>query len=65
MLKGQRWWWYGVAAGLLIGQLVSPEAGVRAGFLVAAWIWPILLWSQMGCREVPPRHRSLAVLLRA
>ena len=51
MLKGQRWWWYAVAAGLLIGQLVSPEAGVRAGFLTAAWIWPILLWSQMGCRE--------------
>jgi hypothetical protein len=60
MLKGQRWWWYAVAAGLLIGQLVSPEAGVRAGFLVAAWIWPILLWSQMGCREV--RHATAALL---
>jgi len=51
MLKGQRWWWYAGAAGLLIGQLVSPDASVRAGFLIAAWIWPILLWSQMGCRE--------------
>ena len=60
MLKGQRWWWYAGAAGLLIGQLVSPEAAVRAGFLVAAWIWPILLWSQMGCRE--SRHATGALL---
>jgi hypothetical protein len=60
MLKGQRWWWYAAAAGLLIGQLVSPEAGVRAGFLIAAWIWPILLWSQMGCREA--RHATGALL---
>lgn len=51
MLKGQRWWWYAGAAGLLVGQLVSPERDVRSGFLLAAWIWPILLWSQMGCRE--------------
>jgi hypothetical protein len=36
---------------LLVGQIVSPEASVRGGFLVAAWLWPILLWSQMGCRE--------------
>ena len=24
---------------------------------LAAWIWPILLWSQMGCREARSRHR--------
>jgi len=51
MLKGQRWWWYAGAAGLIVGQLVSPQRDVRAGFLLVAWIWPILLWSQMGCRE--------------
>ena len=51
MLKGQRWWWYAGAIGLLVGQIVSPEPEVRAGFLLVAWIWPILLWSQMGCRE--------------
>jgi hypothetical protein len=60
MLKGQRWWWYGGAAGLLVGQFVSPEPDVRAGFLLAAWIWPILLWSQMGCREA--RHATGALL---
>ncbi len=51
MLNGQRWWWYAGAVGLLIGQFVSPQPAVRSGFLAAAWIWPILLWSQMGCRE--------------
>ncbi len=60
MLKGQRWWWYAGAAGLLVGQLVSPDASVRGGFLLAAWIWPILLWSQMGCREA--RHATGALL---
>jgi hypothetical protein len=51
MLKGQRWWWYTVAAGLLIGQLASPLAAARQGVLLVAWIWPLLIWSQMGCRE--------------
>jgi len=60
MVKGQRWWWYGVAAGLLVGELVSPDPMVRGGFLIAAWIWPILLWSQMGCRET--RHNTGALL---
>lgn len=60
MLKGHRWWWYAVAAGILIGQLVSPDRAVRSGFLIAAWIWPILLWSQMGCREA--RYSTQALL---
>ena len=60
MLTGQRWWWFAIAAGLLIGQFVSPEPQVRSGFLIAAWIWPILLWSQMGCREA--RHGTSALL---
>ena len=51
MLNGLRWWWYAVAAGLLIGQLASPDPAVRGWFLVFAWIWPALVWSQMGCRE--------------
>jgi len=59
MLKGQRWWWYVAAAGMLIGELVSPGAQLRGGFLIAAWIWPLLLWSQMGCRESRFATRSL------
>jgi hypothetical protein len=60
MVKGQRWWWYAGAAGLLIGQFVSPQPAVRGGFLTVAWIWPILLWSQMGCREA--RYSTGALL---
>jgi hypothetical protein len=60
MLKGQRWWWYAGAMGFLVGQIVSPEPNVRAGFLLASWMWPILLWSQMGCRET--RHSTGALL---
>jgi hypothetical protein len=59
MLKGQHWWWYAGAAGLLIGQFVSPQPAVREGFLAVAWIWPILLWSQMGCRETRYSTRAL------
>jgi hypothetical protein len=59
MLKGQRWWWYVGAAGMLVGELVSPEPNIRSGFLVAAWLWPILLWSQMGCREARSNTSAL------
>jgi hypothetical protein len=60
MLKGQRWWWYAGAAGLLVGEAVARDSRVRSGFLIAAWIWPILLWSQMGCREV--RYGTTALM---
>lgn len=49
-LKGLGRWWYLVAFMLLIGGLVSPLA-ISRFFLVAAWIWPILVWSAMGTRE--------------
>ncbi len=51
MLKGHPWWWYIVAAGFFIACLASPLDASRQGIIVAAWIWPILLWSQMGSRE--------------
>ncbi len=51
MLKGQRWWWYVVALGLLIAGGASPTAEARQGVLTAAWLWPVLVWSQMGARE--------------
>ena len=60
MLKAQRWWWWAGAAGLLVGQVVAPDPSIRSGFLTAAWIWPILLWSQMGCREA--RYGTTALL---
>jgi hypothetical protein len=58
MLKGLRWWWYAIAAGLFIAELASP-AQARPGLLLAAWIWPILVWSQMGSREARHATQSL------
>lgn len=59
MVKGLRWWWYAVAAGLLVAEFVSPTREAREGVLLAAWIWPILVWSQMGCRESRYATQSL------
>jgi len=60
MLKGQRWWWYAGAVGLLVGQIVSPDPDVRAGFLLVAWIWPILLISPIGNREARFNMQQIA-----
>jgi len=49
-LKGQRWWWYAVAAGLVVAQLVSPSDALLY-LLIAAWVWPMLILSGLGCRE--------------
>jgi ABC-type transport system involved in multi-copper enzyme maturation permease subunit len=49
-LKGQRCWWYLLAAGLLVAQFTMPLPAVRI-LLVVAWVWPILLLSGLGCRE--------------
>lgn len=51
MLKGQKWWWFLVAAGLAIASGVAPSADARGMVLAFAWIWPVLLWSSMGVRE--------------
>ena len=50
-LKGFRWWWYLIAAGLLVAQVFSPIDAARGPLLGMAWIWPILIWSAMGTRE--------------
>lgn len=52
MLKGQRWWWYAVMAGIIIACLVVPTTAVREYALPIAWVWPILLWSAIGNREI-------------
>jgi hypothetical protein len=52
MLKGQKWWWYSVAAGLLLASAAIPSPDGRGIALAFAWIWPVLLWSSMGVREM-------------
>ena len=50
-LQGLRWWWYVVAAGLLIAECFSPLSAARGPLLGVAWLWPALIWSAMGSRE--------------
>jgi ABC-2 family transporter protein len=50
-LQGLKWWWYAVAAGLLVAEFVAPLEASRGLILAFAWLWPALLWSQMGARE--------------
>ena len=52
LLKGQRWWWYIVMAGIIIACLVNSSAAVREYVLPIAWVWPILIWSAIGNREI-------------
>jgi hypothetical protein len=60
LLKGQRWWWYAGAAGLIVAGLVNPIETTRQFLLPIAWVWPILLLSPLGNREARDNVRQLA-----
>lgn len=51
LLKGQSFWWIVVAVGLAIACLFSPVETVRRWLLPITWVWPTLIWSQIGARE--------------
>jgi hypothetical protein len=59
MLKGHSKWWYAVAAALLAASAAVPIADARQMLAGVAWIWPILIWSQMGSREARNATESL------
>jgi hypothetical protein len=63
LFKGQRWWWYTVAAGLLIASATVPSRDARGIILACAWIWPILLWSPSGIRET--LHQTNQIIFSA
>jgi len=51
MLQGHKWWWYAIAAALFVACAASPLRTSSQGVILAAWIWPLLIWSKMGGRE--------------
>jgi hypothetical protein len=63
MLKGVSRWWFIVALGLIIVGLSIPLENARQWVLPFAWIWPLLLWSKMGTREV--RHSTEQMIFSA
>jgi hypothetical protein len=62
LLKGQRLWWYVIAAGLVIAQLTN-ESEITHILLVISWLWPILLLSGIGSREA--RHNTRQMVFSA
>jgi hypothetical protein len=63
MLKGQPWWWFLIALVLIVASLFSPLEVSRQFLLPAAWIWPLLIWSAIGVREV--RHHMEQLIFSA
>lgn len=51
LLKGQTWWWYLLALGLILASFSAPFDSIRSSVLPAALILPTLVWSGLGCRE--------------
>jgi hypothetical protein len=62
LLKGRPLLWYAGAAGLFVASLLSPLETVR-GLLPYIWLWPLLIWSEMGVRET--RYRVDQLLFSA
>jgi hypothetical protein len=63
MFKGQPWWWYAGAILLLIASLANSLEKSREDLLPFVWLWPVLLWSQMGTREA--RNKTHQLLFNA
>ncbi|KZN24611.1 hypothetical protein A4G99_09640 [Haladaptatus sp. R4] len=69
-LRGRRWWWYCGAALLVaipLGSLLTagvtqvPVDAFRTSVYPLAFVWPLLIWSEMGVRTV--RHRMMPLVL--
>jgi hypothetical protein len=63
LLKGQRWWWYAGALGLIAAGVLAPAEAARTAVLPLAWVWPALIWSGLGGREA--RHATGALVFSA
>jgi hypothetical protein len=44
-------WWYIVAAGIIVAGMLTPFDISYKFLLAAAWFWPMLIWSALGCRD--------------
>jgi hypothetical protein len=60
LIKGQPWWWYVIAGGILIACLTNSSETVRRIVLPIAWVWPLLMWSAIGNREMHNNVQQMA-----
>ena len=51
MAKSRKWWWHATAAGLFLAVLFPPLEVSHRYLFPIVWLWPVLVWSQMGARE--------------
>ena len=63
LLRGQRWWWFAIAGSLILAALLMSPQNVRAYILPITWLWPILIWSGLGNREL--RHNTQQIVFSA
>jgi hypothetical protein len=59
LVRGLRWWYLGPAA-IAIMSIFMPLESLRHPVLPLAFLWPVLLWSQLGSRE--RRHNTGPIL---
>lgn len=58
--KGLHWLWYLGAAGIIVSALLVPLDIARLVVLPLAMVWPVLIWSSLGVREV--RHHTAPIV---
>lgn len=63
LIKGIRWWWFVLLAGLNVAGLLLPTESARGYVLPVAWILPLALWSTLGTREA--RHNTSQIIFSA
>lgn len=62
-LKGIGWYWYLIAAGIVASALFVPFDIARLLVLPIALVWPVLIWSSLGVREVQERTAPITFSL--
>ncbi|GIM94583.1 ABC transporter permease [Paractinoplanes toevensis] len=60
LTRGVSRWWWAVAAALVVAGVAAPVAA--RPLLIAAWIWPVLVWSRLGAQA---REHDVETLLDA
>ncbi|MFG3700330.1 hypothetical protein ACGF5C_20760 [Micromonospora sp. NPDC047620] len=61
LVRGVSWWWWLGVAVLVVAGAALPASASRAA-LVAAWVWPVLVWSRLGTHA---REHGVEALLGA
>ena len=56
MLRGHSLIWYAGTVALIFACLANPLNDVQQYLVAAVWLWPLLIWSQLGTRE--SRHNT-------